>query len=372
MKRQNEKRKKSDEYFIARTLQLARKGIPFTSPNPLCGAVIVKNGKIKGWGYHKRYGEKHAEIVALESVKDKRELRGSTLYCNLEPCSHYGKTPPCTERIIKEGIKEVVYAMEDPNPKVLGKEVLEKAGIKVRAGIMEREAKELNEWYIKWMKWKKPYITLKVASSLDGKMATLKGESKWITQKKARDFANQLRCQNDAVLVGINTILKDNPQLTCRAIGGKQIKRIILDSSLVIPLQSRLFRKPGEIIIFTEKKESPDWRKVAELEKRGARVIPVRKKEDLLSWSALLAELYKLGCAKVLIEGGAKVISSALEEGIVDRIFLFLSPKILGKGLAFTERLFLGSLKKAIKLKEAKVKRIGEDFLFTAYVHRYY
>jgi diaminohydroxyphosphoribosylaminopyrimidine deaminase/5-amino-6-(5-phosphoribosylamino)uracil reductase len=360
----------TEKDYLNLALKLARKGRFFTSPNPLCGAVLVKNGKIIGKGYHKRFGGPHAEILAIESVKERDLLPGSTLYSLLEPCSHYGKTPPCAERIIKEGIKEVVFAMEDPNPIIKGREVLEKAGIKVRSGIMEKEAKTINEWYIKYVKKKMPYVTLKSALTLDGKIATKKGESKWLTEKKARNFSNLLRCEQDAVLVGIRTILRDDPKLTCRR-RRKFLKRVVLDKRLRIPLTCQLLKEKGEIIIFT-RRNSRENEKRKRLEELGVKVIPVPEENGLLAWSEILRELYQLGCAKVLIEGGAEVFSSALQAGIVDRVFLFLAPKILGEGLSFTEKLSLGSLKEAIKLKEGKIKRIGEDFLFTAYVHRYY
>ncbi len=358
-----------EENYIALTLKLAKRGRFFTSPNPHCGAVLVKGGKIIGKGYHKKFGGPHAEILAIESVKDKRLLKGATLYSLLEPCSHYGKTPPCTERIIREGIKEVVYAMDDPNPLVKGKEVLENIGIRVKRGVKEKEAKELNEWYIKYMKEKKPYVTLKAALTLDGKMATKGGESKWITGERTRDFSNLLRCEQDAILVGVNTVIKDNPRLTCRRIK-KAIKRVILDRRLRIPLNARLLKERGEVIIFTGGQFQNKKRE--ELEKKGVKVISVKEDKGLLSWDEILNGLYQLGCAKILIEGGARVFSSALKEDIVDRIFLFFAPKILGEGLSFTEKLSLGSLKEAIDLKETKVKMIGKDFLFTGYVHRYY
>ncbi len=350
-------------------LKLAKRGRFFTSPNPLCGAVIVKKGKIIGKGFHKRFGGKHAEISAIEGVQNKRELKGATLYCNLEPCSHYGKTPPCTERIIKEGISEVVIAQRDPNPLVKGIEELKAAGIKVRTGIMEKEAKELNEWFIKYIKKKIPYVTVKVAATLDGKIADSGGESKWITSKQARDSANLLRCEQDCVIVGIDTILKDDPKLTCRS-KKKEVKRVILDTSLRINLKSRLFSEPGEIIIFTGMSAS-DKKRRRRLEEMGVRVIPVQEEKGLLSWRDILRKLYQLGVAKVLIEGGARVISSALKEGIVDKFLIFFSPKILGKGISFSCRLSL-PLRKSIKLKDTSLRKIGEDFLFTGYVHRYY
>ncbi len=347
-------------------LRLALRGRFTTSPNPICGAVVVKNGRIVGKGYHKAFGGKHAEILAIESVKEKRDLVGSTLYSSLEPCSHYGKTPPCTKRIIEEGISEVVFAMSDPNPLVKGKEVLEEAGIKVRSGVMEREAKERNEWYIKYVKEKKPYVSLKVAITLDGKLATKEGESKWITEEEARRFVHFLRAENDAVLVGINTILRDDPKLTVRIKGLPNKKRVVLDSKLRIPKDCQLLSEPGEIILFTSKRSK-------KLKMReGVKIIPVREEKGLLSWSEILKELAKLGCAKILIEGGAGVISSALKEGIVDKVYIFIAPKILGRGLVFTDHLFLPSLSEAIKLEDIKVKRIGQDFLFTGYVHRYH
>src|SRR5574341_669077 len=235
----------NDLKFMQRALNLAKKGLGNTSPNPMVGAVVVKNGKILGTGYHRKAGEEHAELIVLKEVREK--AKSATLYVNLEPCSHFGQTPPCTEAIISSGIKRVICAMIDTNPKVNGKgiEMLQKNKIKVEVGLLEKEAKKLNEVYLKYITTGLPFVILKWASTLDGKIATMEGDSKWISNEESRRFAHKLRSQVDAVLVGVETVIKDYPELNTRLVKGKNPVKIILDTKGRIPEDSKLVSKAG-------------------------------------------------------------------------------------------------------------------------------
>ena len=379
-----------EEKYLKLTISLAKKGIGYTSPNPLVGAVIVKNGEIVGKGYHHGYGLPHAEIDALRKAKE--NAGGATLYVNLEPCCFFGKTPPCTTAIIKSGIKKVVASLKDPNPRVSGKGInqLKKAGIKVETGILTEEAKKLNEVYLKFITTKKPFVTLKAAMSIDGKIATKTGDSKWITSKDTRDFSHRLRFQYDAILVGIGTVLKDNPYLNYTpptltsyplplrerkgrrgGIEGGNMKRftkIIVDSSAKLPLNAHLFKNSRVILATT--KMAP-LNKLKKLEKKGVEILVLEKnkKVDLLK---LMEELGKREISNLLIEGGGAINESALRLGIVDKVYFFISPKIIGGKNAKTpvEGEGIENLKEAILLKETRCQRIGEDFLVEGYVYR--
>ncbi len=360
------------EEYLRLAIKLAKKGLGYTNPNPLVGAVIVKNGEIVGRGYHHGYGLPHAEIDALRKAKEK--AGGATLYVNLEPCCFFGKTPPCTTAIIKSGIKEVVISLKDPNPRVSGKGInqLKKAGIKVKTGVLTGEAKKLNEVYIKFITTKKPFVTLKAAMSIDGKIATRTGDSKWITSKDTRDFSHRLRFQYDGILVGIGTVLKDNPYLNYYPPGNfkKKIKRftkVIVGSSAKIPLDANLF-KNSRVILATTKMAPVN--KLKKLEKRGVEILVLEKnkKVDLLK---LMEELGKREISNLLIEGGGAINESALRSGIVDKAYFFISPKIIGGKDAKTpvEGKGIKNLKEAILLKEIRYQRIGEDFLMEGYVY---
>ena len=362
-----------EEKYLKLTISLAKKGIGYTSPNPLVGAVIVKNGEIVGKGYHHGYGLPHAEIDALRKAKE--NAGGATLYVNLEPCCFFGKTPPCTTAIIKSGIKKVVASLKDPNPRVSGKGInqLKKAGIKVETGILTEEAKKLNEVYLKFITTKKPFVTLKAAMSIDGKIATKTGDSKWITSKDTRDFSHRLRFQYDAILVGIGTVLKDNPYLDYYPPENfkeniKRFTKIIIDSSAKLPLNAHLFKNSRVILATT--KMAP-LNKLKKLEKKGVEILVLEKnkKVDLLK---LMEELGKREISNLLIEGGGAINESALRLGIVDKVYFFISPKIIGGKNAKTpvEGEGIENLKEAILLKETRCQRIGEDFLVEGYVYR--
>ncbi len=369
----------NDDKYMKRVLELAAKGKGRTSPNPMVGAVIVKSGRIIAEGYHRKAGTPHAEVVALKKAGAK--AKGATLYVNLEPCCHTDKkTPPCTKAIIQSGIGKVVIAIKDPNPKVSGRGIRElgKAGIMAETGIMKLEAQELNKAFIKFITKKKPFVILKIAQSLDGKIATAKGESKWITGKKARNLVHKLRNEVDAVLVGINTVKKDNLSLDCRIRGGRNPYRVIVDSRLQIPLNSKVLRhKDAKTIVATTKKGSKN--KIASVKKRGAHVLiidsPIRKKTSTkvsngVNLKSLMKALGKLDISSVMIEGGSSINASALADGIVDNLMIFIAPMIIG---GTDSILSIGgkspaSLSKALRMKNIHVKKIGEDILFEGYL----
>jgi diaminohydroxyphosphoribosylaminopyrimidine deaminase / 5-amino-6-(5-phosphoribosylamino)uracil reductase len=354
----------TDEFFMQQALKLAEKGRGFVSLNPLVGAVIVKNGKVIGKGFHQQFGQAHAEVNAIDDAKG--NIKDSTLYVTLEPCTFYGKTPACVNMLINSGLKRVVIATKDPNPRVFCKGIakLKKAGIEVKVGVLEKAARKQNESYFKFVTKKLPYVILKIASSLDGKIALLNGESKWIDSKPSRDFVQQLRLGADAILVGINTVLNDDPQLTCRIEPKKRLIKVILDPDLEIPLNAKVLRN-NNLVVFTA---VDDDDKMRQLRQKGARIIPIKNDANgLFPWRKILNELYKIGIGSVLIEGGAVVASSALQAGIVDKFFLFLAPKLLGKGKSFTDGIYLKNLDQALKFEEYNLSQIGEDILVEGY-----
>jgi diaminohydroxyphosphoribosylaminopyrimidine deaminase/5-amino-6-(5-phosphoribosylamino)uracil reductase len=358
-----------NEYWMRRALRLAEKGRGRTSPNPMVGAILVRDGRLVGEGYHAKAGEAHAEIVALQQAKE--EARGSTLYLNLEPCTHYGKTPPCTPQVIESGVIRVVIGMEDPNPLVKGKgiEMLRKAGLHLEVGILEKECQRLNEAFCKYILKKEPFVILKVAATLDGKLATRNGDSKWISGEASRRFVQKLRDQVDGVLVGIGTVLKDNPQLTARIRGGRDPYRIVLDSRLKIPEEAKVIGiSPSKAIIATTELAPKD--KIEKLEKRGVRILILDSQEGKINLKSCLSKLGEIGMMSLLVEGGSQVNGSFLDEGLIDKLLLFLSPKLIGDHQALG--IFAGrgacSLDEAVSLKGMKTKRIGEDILLEGYL----
>lgn len=358
------KKAEIEDYFRL-AINLAEKGRGYTLSNPLVGCVIVKDREIIATGYHKKYGGDHAEVDAIKKVKDKNLLKNATLFVTLEPCCHYGKTPPCTDVIIKNKIKEVYVGIYDPNPLVYkkGVTILRKNGIKVRVGFLEKEIKKQNEVYFKYIKEKKPFVIVKVATTLDGKIATLNYESKWITDEKLRKEGNRLRCYCDAVLCGINTVIKDNPYLTCRVLKNKKMKKIILDPNLKIDEKANIFKENNVIIFYY--KEDKD--KIKILKDMGVELIRLELKDNFFDWNEMLKELYKRNIASLLIEGGAKTISSALKAKIVDKIYLFYAPKIMGKGISFSDDLFY-NLRNLIRLKDFKIQQFKEGFILEGYL----
>ena len=363
----------SDEVaFMRRAMELAAKGKGFASPNPMVGAVIVKKGKIIGEGYHRRAGDKHAEIMALEKCVE--DPRGGTLYLNLEPCCHRGKTPPCVEAIIKAGIKRVVAAMEDPNPLVKGRgfELMRRRGIEVEAGLCRQEAEELNEKFIFFIKNKRPFVMIKAALSLDGKIATPTGKSQWLSSPEARRYVHQLRQEYDAIMVGINTVLRDDPRLTARLPGAekKEMLRVVLDSKLRIPLQCRLLKEKrgGEVLIFTT--SAAPTERIEQLRSLGAKVVIAREKEGRADLNYALKQLAEKGIISLLIEGGSEVFASALKEKVINKVLFIYAPKIIGGRDSIP--LFGGEGKKelasAYKLSKVRSFRLGPDVAIEGYL----
>jgi diaminohydroxyphosphoribosylaminopyrimidine deaminase/5-amino-6-(5-phosphoribosylamino)uracil reductase len=359
----------TDEQWMRQVLRLAQKGRGRTSPNPVVGALVVKGGKVVGQGYHARAGEPHAEILALQQAGEK--ARGATLYVNLEPCSHYGRTPPCAPRVIEAQVKKVVIGMEDPNPLVKGKGIgsMRQAGLSVRMGVLEKECQTVNEAFCKFIIEKEPFVILKVASTLDGKIATQGGDSKWITGEKSRRFVHGLRDQVDGVLVGIGTVLRDDPLLTARIRGGRDPYRIVLDSRLRIKEGARVFGKdPSQVILCTTQEGSKD--KMARLEKRGVQILIVDAKHQRIDLKACLGRLGAMGIMTLLVEGGSKVNGSFLDERLVDKFYFFLSPKWIGDQEA--PGIFGGhgikDLREVVTLKDIRARRVGEDFLLEGYL----
>ncbi|HSL87823.1 MAG TPA: bifunctional diaminohydroxyphosphoribosylaminopyrimidine deaminase/5-amino-6-(5-phosphoribosylamino)uracil reductase RibD, partial [Ignavibacteriaceae bacterium] len=356
----------ADESYIQLTLELAKRGIGKVSPNPLVGCVITKNNKIIGAGFHTKYGDDHAEINAINSVQE--TLEGSTLYVNLEPCTHYGNTPPCVDRIIKEKIKRVVIGTLDVNPLVNGKSIkkLKDAGIDVKAGLLEKECIELNNFFFKFISKKLPYVTLKAAATLDGKIADVNSNSEWISSSDSRKYVHSLRNKFDAVLIGANTALIDNPQLTVRHIDGRNPWRIILDSKLSLPINLKLFQKNFDKRTFLVISENglKKKRKLRELEKLGVKIITVKKqvnnKTDL---KFLLKELAKLNITSVLVEGGSKIFTSFIKQKLFDDLLVFISPKLIGDGVPVIQNIGINSIKDAINLKLKSCDVIGDDIV---------
>lgn len=321
-----------DNYYMKMALELARRARGQTSPNPMVGAVVVRDGRIVGEGYHIKAGNPHAEVVAIKSAGER--AKGSTLYVSLEPCCHYGRTGPCTEAILAAGIRRVVVAMTDPNPLVAGQGVsfLKQRGLEVTEGILEKEAGTLNEVFVKYITTRHPFVVLKAAMSLDGKIATSAGESKWITGPQARWAGHHLRHWYDAIMVGINTVLSDDPSLTARLPGekGNDPVRVIVDSMARTPLKARILNQLSNsctIVVVTEK---APYARIADLKKAGAEVLVVTGDTQRVSLPALMKELGLRGITSVLIEGGGEVNASALAGGIVDKIVWFIAPKIIG------------------------------------------
>ncbi|HET6488736.1 MAG TPA: bifunctional diaminohydroxyphosphoribosylaminopyrimidine deaminase/5-amino-6-(5-phosphoribosylamino)uracil reductase RibD, partial [Syntrophales bacterium] len=320
----------TDEHYMKMALNLAKRGAPWACPNPLVGAVIVRDGRIIGKGYHRRCGESHAEINAIENATE--SVRGSTLYINLEPCSHHGKTPPCVERLIKENPARVVIGTVDPNPLVSGRGIaaLKRHGIETRTGVLADQCREINEVFFKYIRTRIPFVTLKFAQSIDGKIATATGHSRWISSEPSRVFAHRLRSFHEAILVGSGTVVKDDPELTCRLVRGRDPLRVIVDSKLKIPLEARVLQDQdrARTLVFTT--AGHNKKKMAALSDRGIEVKAAgERKVDL---RAVLQELGRRQVSSLLVEGGAGVLTSFIREGLADRIIIISAPKIFGKG----------------------------------------
>ena len=356
-----------DESYMREALRLARKGLGRVSPNPMVGAVDVRDDIVIGRGYHKLFGGPHAEVNALEGLEDK--AKGATLYVTLEPCCHYGKTPPCADLIIKRRIGRVVIGTEDPNPLVAGRgiKILRGHGITVNIGVLSRECHELNAPFFKYFERGLPFITLKIAQSLDGRIATRQGSSRWISSPASLRLAHRWRALHDAVMVGVDTVIADNPSLTVRLVRGKNPLRLVLDSHLRIPLESRILvdRHVTRTIVVTTDRADPHQRK--EVQDRGARVLTVQSNPngqvDLL---AALRRLAGEGITSILVEGGGKLSTSFVKAWLVDQLLLVIGSKIIGTGIEAMGDLGISDMNEAVRLSIDKIRRVGDDLIVMA------
>ncbi len=363
--------KLTDVDYMKKALSLALKAKGQTSPNPLVGAVVVQDEKIVGEGWHRTCGGDHAEVIALKKAGPK--ARGAKLYVTLEPCSHVGRTPPCVDKIIEAGIREIIIGMIDPNPVNNGKSIsrFKRAGIRVKVGFLENELKKINEPFIKYITKKFPFVVAKCAQTLDGKIATASGESKWITSQESRDYAHRLRSDFDGIMVGINTVLKDNPFLNAKR-KIKTIKKIIVDSDLRLPLKANLFKNtdPSDIVVATTKTAPKN--RFEQLREKGVNLIVcprVSGTEKRIQLRFLFEELARREITSILIEGGAGIIGGALQEKLVDKFLIFVAPKIMGDqdALSSIHGLKINRVDRLIKLRDVTVKRISEDILIEGY-----
>jgi diaminohydroxyphosphoribosylaminopyrimidine deaminase / 5-amino-6-(5-phosphoribosylamino)uracil reductase len=353
-----------DEKYMRQARRLARKGLGKASPNPMVGAVIVKEGRIIGRGYHHRFGGDHAEVDAFKNATE--DVSGATMYVTLEPCCHWGKTPPCTDAIIERKIGRVVIGMLDPFPEMRGKsvELLERQGIETRVGVLEKECRALNEAYIKYVDTGLPFVTLKFAQTLDGRIATANGSSKWISSPESLKLAHKLRSYHDAVMVGVGTVLLDNPELTVRLVKGRNPTRIILDSSLRIPLDSKVLMDQEKAHTLVAATPAADKEKLAALRRRGIEVLfAPPDKQGRVDLKQLLKMLGPQQISSVLVEGGAETITSFLQLKLADKLVVFIAPKILGKGTESVGELNIKDVSKALKLSFERVYRSGEDIV---------
>lgn len=355
----------SDQKFISIALSLAKLAKP--SPNPRVGCVIVKNGKIIGKGHHKKAGLDHAEIVAIKSVKDKKNMVGSTLYATLEPCIQFAgkKTPSCTQELLKHKFARVVVGCLDQNPEVNGINLLKK---KFNVTVLnDSSCKQLNEAFFYHIKTKRPFVLLKMAMTLDGKIATETGPRLMISKKKSRDLANKWRADYDSVLVGINTIIKDNPKLTCLSNQSKNPIRIILDSKLRIPLNANIFKQKGKTIVVTTKQANKN--KKLQIEKLGAEVITFStNQQGHIDLDSFLKYLGKRNITSIMVEGGSEVASGFINHILVNKIAFFISPRILGNGIDALDKKAKNKLGNIFKLKNVKVRKIDGDKLVEGYI----
>lgn len=361
-----------DEKYMRLAMQLAGNAIGRTSPNPLVGAVIVKDNRVVGCGWHRKAGTPHAEVHALNQAGELAQ--GADVYVTLEPCAHYGKTPPCAKALVKAKVKNVYGGLLDVNPKVAGKgfKILEDAGIHVEYGFLQDELRKQNEVFFKWIEHKKPFIVLKAAMTLDGKIATATGQSKWITNETSRAYGYKLRDIYDGIMVGINTVIEDNPMLTARVDGGKNPIRIVVDSSLKIDINANVVQdKSAKTIIATTDKADKD--KILKLQAQDVDVIVVDKdKNDKVDIEKLLDILGQQNICSILVEGGATLSGSFVAKKLVDKVYFFIAPKIVGGKEAKTPVAGTGilNLQEALALKDIQIEKLEEDILIIGRVDK--
>jgi len=360
-----------DVRFMRMAVRLGRRGLGRTSPNPPVGAVVVARGTVVGRGFHRRAGAAHAEAAALQAAG--RRARGATLYVTLEPCAHHGRTPPCTNAVIAAGVRRVVVGTRDPNPRVPGNGIrrLRAAGIEVRSGVLRAECDALIAAFRTHVTTGRPLVTLKLAASLDGRIATVSGDARWITGDDSRRYVHRLRAEHDAILVGSETILRDDPQLTCRVRGGRNPLRVILDGRLRVPLGARVLTKPAPAatLVFTARPATAA--KVRQIRDRGVEVVSLKAQTGRISIERVMRELGKRDVMSVLIEGGATVAAAALTAGVVDRLLIFFAPTLIGgDGRPLLAGLGVRRMQDAVALGPLQVKRFARDILIATQMGR--
>jgi diaminohydroxyphosphoribosylaminopyrimidine deaminase/5-amino-6-(5-phosphoribosylamino)uracil reductase len=375
---------KQDQAYMALALELAARGRGFTSPNPMVGAVVVKEGRIVGRGYHQRVGGAHAEVNALDAAGD--AAKGATLYVTLEPCNHTGRTPPCTKRVVAAGVRRVVVAMLDPNPDVTGGgcRLLKANGLEVVTGVCEAEARALNEVFVKYVRTKRPFVLLKCALTLDGQLATRTGDSRWVTGPEARGAVHELRHHLDAIMVGRRTISTDDPSLTTRRVlgegrdttagrdtaAGRDPVRVVLDSRLSMDPDARVLQQASQAPTYLIHGPTVDAGRRATLKDRGARLIEVPHGDGGLDLHAAMAALGAVGITSVLLEGGGRLIASALRAKVVDKVNLFYAPKLLGgnDGVPMCVGAGVDKMADALTLDRVRVASFGPDVMIEGYL----
>ena len=363
-----------DHQYMSRALRLARKGLYTTHPNPHVGCVIVQGNEVVGEGFHKRTGEPHAEVHALKMAGEK--ARGATVYVTLEPCSHSGHTPPCAEALIEAGVGRVIAAMEDPNPSVSGHglRILRDKGIETQVGVLEKEARELNPGFIKYMLTGRPYVRTKLAMSLDGRTAMASGESRWITGPDARSEVQKLRALSGAIITGVESILHDNSSLTLREnelrlpeaveLVQNQPLRVVLDSLLRTPVDAKVITGPGQVMIFCAIDANVKCKRA--LEEAGAEVLMLDSHDGRINLEQMLEILGQKNCTDVLLETGATLSGSMLELGLVDELIIFIAPIFLGSEARPLLELPLQTMSEKINLSISDIRAIGSDWKITA------
>ncbi len=359
-----------DIIYMKRALELAAKGRGYTNPNPMVGAVIVKNGKIIGEGYHERCGEGHAEVNAFRNATEDTE--GADIYVTLEPCSHYGKTPPCADLIVSKKIKRAIIGALDPNPLVSGRgiEKLKAAGIEVVTGVLAEESIALNEIFMKYIRDKEPFVLAKWAMSLDGKIACHTGDSQWISCEESRNEVQQLRHQMMGILVGVDTVITDNPRLTCRLEHGKNPVRIIADSNLRIPMDATVLDGTVRTIIITTSQAPKD--KMQALQEKQIELLICDGAEGRTDLPQAMKKLGQMGIDSILLEGGGSLMFSAIQAGIVDKVCCYTAPKIIGGASAKTpvEGMGFNSMKEVLALNTMTVRTCGTDVVIEGYLRK--
>lgn len=361
-----------DSDYMQVALELAAKGAGYVSPNPMVGAVVVREGSIVGRGFHQVAGGPHAEVNALDEAGD--SARGATLYVTLEPCNHHGRTPPCTEKILHSGIARVVVAMLDPNPQVRGggNDRLRAEGLEVVSGVCESQARKLNESFINFVLTKRPFVTLKMAATLDGRIATASGDARWVTGAPARELVHRMRHGVDAILVGAGTVRADDPELTVRLADtrGMDPIRFVLDTDLTLSEEARMLNQPstaGTYVVCSPHAAEADKRRLAA---KGAAILEIPADRGKINLSSLVERMGLMGITSLLIEGGAAVAADALQAGIINKVVLFFAPKLLGgdDGVPLFRGTGAALMKDALPVKDVRVERVGEDILVEGYL----